>query len=104
MSVYRICAFSIFGLSALTAIIGLFSGDIPLISAAVACAAMGVLFLGLAKVIELLQDIRNHHCGVEVTAPVTAPVTAEIAQVEAPKVVRSVAEISADLQRIKSRL
>lgn len=104
MSVYRICAFSIFGLSALSIIIGLANGDLFLISAAVACATTGVLFLGLAKVIELLQDIRNYHCGVEVTAPVTVEVTAEVAQVVAPKVVRSAAEISADLERIKSRL
>lgn len=107
MTIYRLTAFACFGLAVIVVLAGMSSEQPVVVAAGFAVVPTGVLFLGLGKVIQLLQDIRDHHCGSAAgrTKETSVPAQAEIRLAEptpnaAP---RSAEEIAADLQRIKNK-
>lgn len=60
-----------------------------------AAAVAGVLFLAINRIIELLERIAGQKAGAEVAVVVDVPAE--------PVAVRSIADIEADLQRLKQR-
>lgn len=107
MNVYRLTAFACFGLSAIVVVAGMSSEQPVVIATGFAVMPTGIFFLGLRKVIQLLQDIRDHHCGeAEVSAKIDdlhAPAEIQLSEVTERAAPRSAQQIAADLQRIKSK-
>jgi hypothetical protein len=100
MTMYRAAGWASFGVAGLAVVLTLATGIWPLLGAAVAVAGTGVVFFAFDQIIALLQQIRD---GL-VAQQLFAPMKDELVEVAPPTPPRTVAEINADLDRLKARL
>lgn len=94
----RAAAWVYFGLAGVN-VVGFFGTEVPIfIAGAISLATVGLLLLGLERVIDILADIRatlQGRAAPAEPAPVNAPVGAEPA--------RSIASLSSDISRLKEK-
>lgn len=104
MQILTWIAYACWALAALALIICLREGDVLLFAGSVSVAISGVLFFAFERVISLLTDIRDTLQGgaKNEPEPLLAPQTDTPPMTEKPT--RSLAELSADLDRLKSGL
>jgi hypothetical protein len=98
MSVLYWIAYVSWALAALSVLFGITDGGFEFIVIAVAVAISGVLFFAFGKVISLLSDIR----GAVVKVDERQRGVSDVPERGPDKPTRSIEEISADLDRLKS--
>jgi hypothetical protein len=104
MEIIKIIAYVCFGLAGLFVILAIAGEELVLIAASISVALMGVLLLALDKIISTLVEIRDAVVGSGVETTEVTVQSTSVDEAEAAKPTRSVQEISADLERLKSKL
>jgi predicted RecB family endonuclease len=104
MQIIKIIAYVCFGLAGLFVISAIAGEELALIAVSISVAVMGVLLLALDKIISTLVEIRDAVVGSEIEATEVMVQSASVDEAEAAKPARSIQEISADLERLKSKL
>lgn len=99
-----IIAYACFGLAGLFVILAIAGEEFALVGVSISAAVMGVLLLALDKIISTLVEIRDAVVGSEIEATEMMVQSASVAGTEAAKPTRSIQEISAGLERLKSKL
>jgi hypothetical protein len=104
MQIIKIIAYVCFGLAGLFVLLALAGEEFALIAVSISVAVMGVLLLALDKIISTLVEIRDAvvGSGIEATEVMVQPTSVD--EAIAAKPARSIQEISADLERLKSKL
>ena len=104
MQIIKIIAYVCFGLAFLIVILAIGSEEFSMIYVSITVAIMGVLLLALDTIISTLVEIRDAVVGAGGKATEATAQSTSVNQVENAKPARSVQEISADLERLKSKL
>ncbi len=109
MDILKWVAYASWVVAGLLIILGISNEDIFIISSGISCGISGVLFYALERVVSLLTDIRDSLSGEKAPSKHIAREVSEIAPPEhnrqaAEKPVRTLSEISADLDKMKARL
>ena len=104
MQIIKIIAYVCFGLAGLFVISAIAMGEFAPVAVSISVAVMGVLLLALDKIISTLVEIRDAvvGSGIETTEVMVQPTSVDDAMEAKPA--RSIQEISADLERLKSKL
>lgn len=96
MLLLKMSGYGAMALAALSIILAAVEGFVPFLSAAAALFAAGAGFLGLNRIVELLDGIRS-------SLPKADLPASEAPSAEAPVQVRSIEEIEAGIARLKAR-
>jgi hypothetical protein len=107
MLILRIISYTCFGLAGLGTIFALGEGEIMLMSLSVSTAIAGVLMLALDKIVTTLTEIRDTIVGptqVEGSTDTSIDLPTENHEITKSTPAKSLEEISADIERMKSNL